>query len=206
MAGLKPYSDLPGRATLQVLGDVLCLLWVYAWVRAGRALHDATLSLARPGELLESAGADLASGLASAADTAADVPLVGDRLRAPLDAAGSAAGGVARAGRDQQEAVADLALLLGVVVAVLPLLLAAVVYVWPRLRFARRAAAARGLIDSGADLDLFALRALSGQPFHVLARVSPDPAGAWRRGDPRVVRELAGLELRRAGLRVPDLH
>jgi len=35
----------------------------------------------------------------------------------------------------------------------------------------------------------------------VLARVSDDPAGAWRRRDPDVVRRLAALELADAGLR-----
>ena len=58
-------------------------------------------------------------------------------------------------------------------------------------------------IDESADLDLFALRALARQPMHLLARISPDPAGAWRRSDPGVVRELALLELRTVGLHPP---
>ena len=58
-------------------------------------------------------------------------------------------------------------------------------------------------LDEGADLDLFALRAMAHQPLHVLARVDPDPAGAWRRGEPDVVDRLARLELRSAGLRPP---
>jgi hypothetical protein len=35
----------------------------------------------------------------------------------------------------------------------------------------------------------------------VLARVSDDPAGAWRARDPEVVRRLAELELADVGLR-----
>jgi hypothetical protein len=38
---------------------------------------------------------------------------------------------------------------------------------------------------------------------HRLAAVSDDPAGAWRRRDADVVRRLAVLELRDAGLRPP---
>jgi hypothetical protein len=38
---------------------------------------------------------------------------------------------------------------------------------------------------------------------HVLARVSDDPAGAWRRGDRSVTDALAALELRANGLRLP---
>ncbi len=38
---------------------------------------------------------------------------------------------------------------------------------------------------------------------HVLARVSDDPAGAWRARDQAVVTALAELELRDAGLSMP---
>jgi hypothetical protein len=71
------------------------------------------------------------------------------------------------------------------------------------VRFARRATAGRRLVDSAADLDLFALRALAHQPLHRLAAVSDDPARAWRDRDRDVVVRLAALELRDAGL-APD--
>ena len=54
------------------------------------------------------------------------------------------------------------------------------------------------------DLDLFALRAMSNQPLQRLSRISPDPAGAWRRGDREVIRDLALLELSDCGLRPPQ--
>ena len=54
-----------------------------------------------------------------------------------------------------------------------------------------------------SDLDLFALRALARQPMHVLAKVSDDPAGAWRARDREVVTALAALELRDSGLSLP---
>jgi hypothetical protein len=72
-----------------------------------------------------------------------------------------------------------------------------------RWRFVREATAGARFIDAAEDLDLFALRALARQPMHVLARVSDDPAGAWRDRDPEVVTALAGLELRDAGLSMP---
>jgi hypothetical protein len=71
------------------------------------------------------------------------------------------------------------------------------------VRFAREATAAQRFVDSSADLDLFALRAMANQPMHRLARVSDDPVAAWRAGDPEVVRALALLELRDAGLAAP---
>ena len=92
---------------------------------------------------------------------------------------------------------------LGVLIAVIPVLLVLAVWLPARVRFARRAGAAQRFVDADADLDLFALRAMAGQPMHLLARISDDPAGAWRRGDPDVVRRLAVLELRSVGLRPP---
>jgi hypothetical protein len=44
---------------------------------------------------------------------------------------------------------------------------------------------------------------MARQPMHRLARISDDPAGAWRRADPAVVQALAELELRDTGLRAP---
>jgi hypothetical protein len=70
-----------------------------------------------------------------------------------------------------------------------------------RLRFIREATAGLKFIDSADDLDLFALRALTNQPMRVLAKVSGDPAGDWRRRDPAVVRRLAELELKDVGLK-----
>ena len=72
-----------------------------------------------------------------------------------------------------------------------------------RGRFVRRASAAQRFIDNAADLDLFALRAMAGQPMRKLAAISSDPTGAWRRGDEATIRSLALLELRDTGLRPP---
>lgn len=44
---------------------------------------------------------------------------------------------------------------------------------------------------------------MSHQPPHVLAMVSSDPAGAWRRGESDVVDRLARLELHASGLKLP---
>jgi hypothetical protein len=83
---------------------------------------------------------------------------------------------------------------------VIPVLVLGAFVVPPRLRFVREATAGRKFVDATADLDLFALRALGSQPLHVLARISPDPAGAWRKQDPDVVWRLAALEMRERGL------
>lgn len=199
-----PYAQRPGRRALQVVGDLLLLAWLYVWFRAGRAVHDATLALAEPGRQLDAGATDVASSLTEAGGTASRVPLVGDELQGPFVSAGEAASAIAAAGRRQVEVVGDLALLLGVVVTAIPVLTVLLVYVPLRVRFARRAAAARRFVDADADLELFALRAMTNQPMHRLARVSDDPVAAWRAGDPGVVRALATLELHDVGLRAPS--
>src|SRR5690606_28497164 len=144
--------------------------------------------LAAPGRTMQDAGTSLERGLQDAGDGVAEVPLLGDRLRGPLDAAGEAAGTLTRAGVDLQAGVERAAVLAGWSVALWPIVVVVGAWVWAHVRFARRAASARRLVAAGTDLDLFALRALTRMPLTTLSRVSDDPAGDWRRGDADVVR------------------
>lgn len=198
------YAEQPARRTRQAVGDALVLAWVVAWVAVGRAVHDQVARLAEPGRTLESAGTSLEDGLRSAGEGVSQVPLLGDELRAPFDSAGGAAGTLTDAGLAFQDGVARAALIAGIAVAVWPVVVVAGLWIAGRVRFARRSSAARVLLDDGAGVDLFALRALAHAPLRRLAAVSADPAGDWRRGDPDVVRALAELDLRGLGLRLPE--
>lgn len=200
---MKLYADLPARRARQLTGDLLLLCWVWLWVSVGGAVRDATLALARPADDLAGASAGLAERLREAGAGVGEVPLVGDEVRVPFDGAGEAADRIAAAGSSQATALTELATLLGLVVIVVPVALALMLYLPARVRFVRHASAGRRFVDSGSDLDLFALRAMARQPLHRLARISDDPVGAWRAGDPRVLRALAELELRAAGLAPP---
>ena len=203
MSRMKLYADGSARRTRQMLGDLLLVLWVVLWIRLAQVVHDATLALATPGRKIEAAGGGLADRLRDAGSAVGDVPLVGDQVRSPFDGAGRAADQIADAGTAQVAAVEHLAHWLGLTVGVLPILLVLLVYLPLRWRFVREASAGQRFIDSSADLDLFALRAMSRQPMHRIARISPDPVRAWREGDPDVVRALAVLELKDAGLSPP---
>lgn len=198
------YADSGRRRTLQMLGDLLLVAWVCTWVRVALVVHDATLTLAGPGEQLSDAGSGLAGRLRDAGRAVGGVPLVGGEVRAPFDGAGAAAQRIAAAGDAQVQAVHGLAFWLGLAIGAIPVLVALGVYLPLRWRFVRRATAGRRFVDATEDLDLFALRALARQPLHRLAKVSDDPAGDWRRRDPVVVRELAALELRDSGLSLPE--
>lgn len=202
---MKLYADTPVRRSLQLAGDLLLVVWVYAWISTALTVREATLSLGRPGQEISEAGTGLAGQLRDAGRSVGEVPLVGDEVRRPFEGAGGAADRIAAAGDAQVAAVETLAFWLGLAIGAIPVLIALAVYLPLRWRFVREATAGRRFVDDADDLDLFALRAMSRQPLHRLARISDDPVGAWRRGDPGVVRQLASLELRDSGLSVPKL-
>ena len=201
---MKLYADSQARRLRQMGGDALLLLWVLVWIEVGKAVHDATMLLARPGEEITEAGNGLAERMRDASSVVGDTPLIGDELQSPFEGAGDAADQIAGAGVAQVDAVEQLASWLGWSVGAIPVLVLLAVYLPMRWRFIRTATAGQRFIDAAEDLDLFALRALTRQPMHRLARISPDPAGAWRRGDLEVVRQLAVLELTDVGLKPPS--
>ncbi|MFC0034067.1 hypothetical protein ACFFMM_31535 [Micromonospora chaiyaphumensis] len=198
---MKIYADRFPTALRQLLTDLLVVVWVYAAIRFALWVHDLVEKLAVPGQKLEGAGGGLADNLADAGGKVGRVPLVGDELTAPFTKAAEAARAVAEAGRDQQELVGQLALALAVAALVFPLGLVLFGWLPLRVRWMRRAGAAKALAAAPAGRDLLALRALAGQPLAKLNRIAPDVAEAWRRGDDETVDALAALELRGLGLR-----
>jgi hypothetical protein len=200
---MKLYADLPGRRAAQVLSDLSVLAWAVLWVWLARKIYDATMLLAEPGRRLEGAGSVFRGKMNGAGDAVDNLPFMQNRLADPLRNVAGVGTSIEDAGRELVDAVSRLALALGLVTAIVPIALVTCLWLFVRGRFVLRAAAAQRLIDEDADLDLFALRAMARQPMRKLARVTPDPAGAWRRGDTAKIRELALLELRDSGLRPP---
>jgi hypothetical protein len=198
------YSDLPARRLIQIVADLGMILWVVVWIRIGAGVRDATLQLAEPGRRLARAGDGFRGTMTRAGDSVRDLPVLNDRISTPFRSAAGLGTDLESTGRDLVTSVERVALLLGVTTALAPIVLLGGVWLARRWRFARRAGAARRFIDADPDLDLFALRAMAGQPMPRLAAVSHDPAGAWRRGEADVIRALAVLELRDVGLRAPS--
>lgn len=201
---MRIYSDFPARRSRQILGDVLAVVGIALWVWFGVTVHATVDALASFGVQMEQAGGDFQGAMDDVGESLGGVPLIGSGIRAPFDGAASAGQSLAEAGRAQQEAVHQLALTLGIGIAALPILTILVLWLVPRIRFVRRAARVRAVAQAEAGVELLALRALATQKLPALQAVDADPLGAWRRGDAVVVRRLAGLELRSAGVRLPE--
>lgn len=199
------YSDYPAARTRQIIADVIGVVAVIVVIAIATAVTAAIRTLGSFGRDLEAAGLDFQNGLSGAADALGDVPLIGDGIRAPFDAAAGAGAAVAEAGRGQQQFVEFVAVSAGLTVAMIPLLVLTLLWVVPRLRFVRRSSALRRMLAGGMTADTLAARAVAHAPLEKLVAVHPDPAAAWRSHDPSVLRALAALELRRAGIRLDAL-
>jgi hypothetical protein len=200
---MKLYADVPARFTAQLVGDVLFVCWVLAWVWIGNVVHDGTMDLAGPGHQIIASATGLSDSMRGAGDALGDLPVIGDGASAPFDQASEASASLADAGRTEVRAVERLAFWLGLSIALIPILVVGVLYLPRRARFVRDTGAAQRFVDGPADLEVFALRAIVSQPLHVLARVSDDPMTALRERDRTVIARLADLELRANGLTAP---
>ena len=198
---MKLYADSTTRFARQLVTDCLFVCWVIAWIAIGNAVHDGTMALAAPGEGIESSATSLGESMTEAGDFLGGVPVIGDGAATPFDKASDASESLASAGRAEVEAVETLAFWLGTTIALIPILVVAAFYLPARVRFVREATAGQRFIDAAADDELFALRATTNQPMHVLGRITDDPVGALRRGDTEVIRALAAVEMKSVGLR-----
>lgn len=195
------YSDFAPRRARQVSADVIALALIAGWVWLGVTVHALVSGLATYGRQLEDAGSGFQTTMTDVGDSLARVPIIGAGIRAPFDGASGAGGALASAGRDVQTMVEQLAITVGIGIAVLPIAMILAVWLVPRIRFVRGAGRMRVLLRGGAAVDLLALRALSNQKLGTIAKIDQDAMGAWRRGDTDVMRKLASLELRSAGIR-----
>ena len=195
---MKLYAETAGLRARQLLGDLAVLAWTAAWVAAGLTLYRLVEKLAAPGARVEQAGSNLAADVAEIQQKVGRLPVVGGDLQDPFGRLAGVGRTLADAGATQQEVVHQLALWLGVVVAAVPIAVLLVAWLPRRVAWAREAGAAARLRLDGADLQLFALRAVAIRPLRELHRVTPDPAGDLRAGE---YEALADLEMRALGLR-----
>ena len=195
-----PYATTPGRLLAQLTSDVVVVLWSFAWVLVGLAVHTAVDSIAEVGRQVDDGATGVSRNLNSAGDSTSSFPVFGDELSKPLRAASRAALDIAGAGHSLDTTASWLAIVLGIAVAAPPILFVALPWLVLRIRFFRRKWMALTLAATPAGEQLLALRALANRPLAKLASVSIDPVGAWRREDAIAIRGLANLELRSSGI------
>lgn len=195
------YSDFAPRRTRQIIGDIAALLAIAAWAWLGATVFQLVSNLATFGAQMENAGSGFKKTMVEVGEALGGIPLIGGGIRVPFDGASDAGDALQTAGQSQQVAVSQLAIGLGAGIAVLPILMILILWLVPRIRFAGRSAHARSMIDAAAGVDLLALRALANQKISALSGVSPNAMDAWRRGDETVMRALAQLELKSAGVK-----
>lgn len=199
------YARRPWRLLAQLAADLFMVGWVVLWWFAGRATERTVDAVATPARSTGDAARQLSDQVSAAAEQAGRVPGLGGDLRKPLDDAAGSLQSVISAADEQVASIERTGLLLGWLVFLIPVLVLLVIWLPARVRFYLRARAAQRFLDAQADLDLFALRAMVAQPMHVIAKISDDPVSAWRQGDRAVINALAAVELRRSGLKPPEV-
>jgi hypothetical protein len=198
------YAKRPAKMIGQLFSDGFVLLWTIGWAVVGIFVHRVIEVLATPAREIARTALRLAENFREAATEAAKVPVAGDQLRRPLDAASVTLGSLMNSANEQVASIERLALIVGWLVFLIPVTIVVAFWLPRRIRFYRQARASQVFLDALPDLDLFALRAMAAQPLYVLAEISDDPVKAWRSGDQAVINQLAELELKRNGLRLPD--
>jgi hypothetical protein len=203
VAAMGIYAKRPAKMIGQLVGDGFVVLWAIGWAIVAIFVHRVIEVLATPARETARTAMRLAENFRQAAAEAAKVPVAGEQMRRPLDAAAGTLGNLIDSANDQVVSIERLALIVGWLVFLIPV--ATVIAFWlpRRIRFYRQARASQVFLDSLADLDLFALRAMAAQPLYVLAEISDDPVQAWRSGDREVINKLAEVELKRNGLQLP---
>ncbi|MFG3343580.1 hypothetical protein ACGF1Z_00765 [Streptomyces sp. NPDC048018] len=200
---MRLYAQTRARRSRQVLADLTAVLLIAVAVWFALAVRDTVMLLAEPGKKVEDAGGSLASGLDDAGDAASRVPLIGGVLKKPLRSAADAGSGLSDAGQSMQDLVGRVANLTAFALILFSVAFVLVLWLPPRVRWIRRSARIRELLDTPGGADLMALRALTG-PLKDLATVPVPPGGladAWRRGDEKAIGDLCRTALSRAGLR-----
>jgi hypothetical protein len=203
VAAMSIYAKRPAKMIGQLAGDGFVVIWTIGWAVVAFFVHRVIEVLATPARETAKAAIRLAENFRDAAAEAAKVPVAGEQLRRPLDSASVTLGNLIDSANDQVASIERLALIVGWLVFLIPVTIVIAFWLPRRIRFYWQAHASQVFLDSLADLDLFALRAMAAQPLYVLAEISDDPVQAWRSGDREVINKLAEIELKRNGLELP---
>lgn len=193
------------RLVRQVAMDALVVLWGVLWFGAGQLVRRAVNASGAPARKTAEVTQAMVDDLDTIQRTLARIPAVGDDFGVPFRALMERLRQVVQHNTEQATQVGWMADIAGLLTFLIPTLVLVAVWLPGRWRFAAESAAATPHLDEAADLDLYALRAMANVPLAELAKVSSDPAGAWRAGETDVIVRLAALEMSRVGVKPPKL-
>jgi hypothetical protein len=178
--------------------DVILVLWLLLWCAIGYTLGRTVNELSGLSDGVIGAGEGV-SDAAGALGDFADVPLIGGGLDAIADRIDAIGQGTVQKGEASKDAIFNVSLLIGFVVALgptVPLLAVWLVIRAPLARERRRIGRALDAGDPGLD-GYLALRAATRFPYSRIAGVTTDPWGDLQAGRHTA---LASMELTRLGL------
>ncbi len=178
--------------------DVILVLWLLLWCAIGYTLGRTVNELSGLSDGVIGAGEGV-SDAAGALGDFADVPLIGGGIDAIADRIDAIGQGTVQKGEASKDAIFNVSLLIGLVVALgptVPLLAVWLVIRAPLARERRRIGRALDARDPGLD-GYLALRAATRFPYSRIAGVTTDPWGDLQAGRHTA---LASMELTRLGL------
>jgi hypothetical protein len=183
--------------------DAGAIVWIVVWIALGVLIwHDISAQAQLSTNVIKMGTAVKDTGRALGA--IGGLPLVGGQIGSFADRIGKIGAEVEASGRDSRGSIRRTAVVAGLGVAILPAALVLLLYLPARLRWRRYVGAIAAALPGGAGDPPFeeylARRAVDALPWDTLRAVTPDPWGAIRRGECRV---LADAELERVGLRRP---
>ncbi|HXM57347.1 MAG TPA: hypothetical protein VOB72_18260 [Candidatus Dormibacteraeota bacterium] len=203
---LQMYPERwPGRLGRLAL-DLFAVLWTAAWALAGWALYQLVLALEVVADSISRTGETFNSWVhAFQGSVPGNVPGLSGALHSLGDALQRSAGDpLVQRGMEAHARIEQVAVVLGLFVALLPIVTVTGVYLlwrWRDVRELRAAAAFVGAAERTGRVDeanaVLAHRAVAVLPFRQLMRASADPVGDLAAGRHDV---LAAAMLRRAGM------
>ncbi|MGZ8631764.1 MAG: hypothetical protein ACXWZF_12490 [Actinomycetota bacterium] len=178
--------------------DVVLVLWLLLWCVVGYALGRTVNELSGLSDGVIGAGEGV-SNAAGALEGIADVPLIGGGIQAIADQIDSIGRGTVDKGEASKDAIFNVSLLIGLVVALgptVPLIAVWLVIRTPLARERRRIGKALDVGDPGIE-GYLAMRAATRFSYARLSAVTTDPWGDLHAGRHEL---LASMELGRLGL------
>ncbi|WP_265446337.1 hypothetical protein [Flexivirga meconopsidis] len=202
---MKWYADAGRRRCRQIGFDLLTLCWLAGWLWLGVLAHRQVAASAAGARKVERGGEQISTHLHDAAGVLAKAPVIGGRVRKPVDQAADAGTQLQHAGQQLADNLGRVGAAIGFEVALVPVLVAIVGWAVLRVGYARRAGRSIALLRLPGGRDVVALDALGRLSARAIAAAGPDVAAGWRAGDPQITDALVRNYLRSLGLR-PDYN